>query len=375
MAEDSQQPMVIHVNKETIEFLRLQLETDVRKRLLLGIGLPLGGGGIIAIILALFFWLPEKVRTLVNESKQVETTIQTAVVEHLKSDDGQELVRRAVGEAMSGVEVKKIVRDAAAPEIKRYLDENDRARAIVYDFFNQSPEGKQLVTDMVKAQMESPAVREQIRNAIDQGLRTAMNTLKSDIGSRGALAILAVDRTALMNDPEEVPKAGYRELEEFLQRERGTTRPLTLTLTIGAGVRYVPRACVDYSTKLRDVFGDLYLGILVRNAAGTPLAFLDAASYLDAAYAPDRATFDTANSALIDALNSSDPDSVRTAAEKLDPTCTAFLPATRQLAQALRDPLWSTLVGRDDHVGVVDADNRFIGVTRRSKLIDAVVMK
>src|SRR5262245_58060136 len=181
--ETHEQPITIHVNKETMEFLRLQLETTVRKRLLVGIGLPLGAGGVIAMVLALFLWLPEKVRTLVNESKQVETTIQSAVIEHLKSDDGHELVRRAVAETMSGAEAKKIVRDVAAPEVKRYLEENDRARTIVYEFFNQSPEGKQLVSELVKAQMESPAVRQQIRDAIDKGLQTALNSLKEDVQS------------------------------------------------------------------------------------------------------------------------------------------------------------------------------------------------
>jgi hypothetical protein len=375
MADEKEQPMVIHVNKETIEFLRLQLETEVRKRLLVGIGLPLGGGGIIAMILALFLWLPEKVRTLVNESKQVETTIQGAVVEHLKSEDGHELVRRAVAEAMSGVEVKKIVREATAPEIKKYLEENDRARTIVFEFFNQSPEGKQLVADMVKEQMESPAVRQQIRDAIDKGLQTAMGALKQDVSSRSALAILAVDRTAVMQDPKEVPKAGYRELEEFIYRERGKKSPLSLTLAIGGGVRYSASACVAYSERLRQEFGENYLGIFIKDQGAKPLAFLDAATYLGAAFARDHGAFNEANGAIIDALNSGDADAVRAAAERADPGSTTFITATRTLGGALRDAVWRTVAGRDDMVGVVDGEEHFLGVTRRSKLIDAVVMK
>jgi hypothetical protein len=48
------------VNEATLELLQRRIESEVRKNILLSIGAPVGGGGILAILLMFFLWFSSR---------------------------------------------------------------------------------------------------------------------------------------------------------------------------------------------------------------------------------------------------------------------------------------------------------------------------
>jgi len=57
MAND-ESPKDFQVNEATLDYLKLHIERQVSDRLVKWIGLPLGGGGLLAIFFGLFFLPP-----------------------------------------------------------------------------------------------------------------------------------------------------------------------------------------------------------------------------------------------------------------------------------------------------------------------------
>ena len=54
------------INDETLELLRRRIESDVKRNFWLSIGGPVGAGGIVAFLLAIFVWLPGSVDDLIH---------------------------------------------------------------------------------------------------------------------------------------------------------------------------------------------------------------------------------------------------------------------------------------------------------------------
>jgi len=77
---------VTQINEPTSEYLKLKIEKDVRDRLFRYIGIPLGGGGLAALV-ALIFWLPNQMQLAAN-SDVVQSQIKKHVNDWMNSNDG-----------------------------------------------------------------------------------------------------------------------------------------------------------------------------------------------------------------------------------------------------------------------------------------------
>lgn len=57
----------LYVNQATLELLRRQIESEVKGGFFRWIGLPIGGAGVVAILLTVFVWIPDKIEKMAKE--------------------------------------------------------------------------------------------------------------------------------------------------------------------------------------------------------------------------------------------------------------------------------------------------------------------
>jgi hypothetical protein len=84
--DESPAPKEFQINEATLDYLKLHIERQVSDRLVKWIGLPLGGGGLLAILFGLFYYLPDKMSTMIRTDRQVEEVIRTTATSFLQPD-------------------------------------------------------------------------------------------------------------------------------------------------------------------------------------------------------------------------------------------------------------------------------------------------
>jgi len=85
--DDSPVPDEFRVNQATIDYLKLHIESEVRDRLMKWIGLPFGGAGLIAVVIGVFWYLPDKMATTIQTNPRVEETIRATATSFLQPEN------------------------------------------------------------------------------------------------------------------------------------------------------------------------------------------------------------------------------------------------------------------------------------------------
>ena len=76
-----------YVNEATLELLQRRIEANVRSSFLKTVTLPIGGGGILAILVAVFLWVPQKVESFLKDpsvKEMVDGNIQGQIDNYFK---------------------------------------------------------------------------------------------------------------------------------------------------------------------------------------------------------------------------------------------------------------------------------------------------
>src|SRR3954469_22014758 len=90
------------VNEATLELLRHRIEAQVRSSLFRSVGLPVGGAGIVAILIGLFVYVPDQLKKQVDGliaqpgvQRKLEQEVDKGVTACFQDDGaGQQVVRQ-----------------------------------------------------------------------------------------------------------------------------------------------------------------------------------------------------------------------------------------------------------------------------------------
>jgi hypothetical protein len=371
--DDSPVPDEFRVNQATLEYLKLRIESEVRDRLLKWIGLPFGGAGLLAVVIGVFWYLPDKMATIIETNPRVEETIRATATNFLQPDNegGKFIAARlrshvsnAVSEYLGSDDWRGALNKQIGDQVGKYLGDDQRAQKLIADFF-QSEQGKVAITAAVVEKMRSPEVQKLVRDSIDKALAPALEALMHDLRSNADRTIVSAG--ALAMEQEQFAKEGYAKLEEFVRREHARpasqVRPVIMTLTVAGAVRYNADACAEYSDTLFRALGERFLGTLVTDDQSKFLGLLDPSAF---------AKSNVQSRELVERINAADVVAIRALLEKVRRGATASVTETTTLARSLRDGLWNRLARPDQPVAVLNDDHQFRGVTTRQRLIGAV---
>ncbi|QDT95567.1 hypothetical protein [Gimesia aquarii] len=150
----------LYVNEATLELIRRRIESEVRTNLWRTIGVPVGGGGTIAIILALFVWIPAKVGDVIETSDKVKNEIQTSVTNYLQDEKkGKKLITDQVPQHVINHLTSKEGITLISERVNKHLLADDTTKIFENEIskiapksiavYFQNPEGKELITSQV----------------------------------------------------------------------------------------------------------------------------------------------------------------------------------------------------------------------------------
>lgn len=126
MAEDhSQVPDEFRVNEAKLEYPKPHMESEVRDCLLKWIGLPFGGAGLLAVVIGVFWYLPDKMATIIQTDPGVADTIRATATNFLQPGNR--------GGKFIATQLKSNVADA----INEYFATGDRPAALTTQIRDQ----------------------------------------------------------------------------------------------------------------------------------------------------------------------------------------------------------------------------------------------
>jgi hypothetical protein len=359
------------INKETLELLQLRLEHKIRGDFLKSVAIPVGGGGLVAIGLAIWVWIPSQVREVFENKRvqdQIERTIQDNVAEYFasesvqttmeqrirlqvnqsvdarladyfQSDDGRELVGRLVAES-SGAYFK-------TPEME------GQVRRIVTDYLNT--DGRKLLTETINA-----------------ALKPTTNALAGTILRNRDRLLYEFEQQSFLGEP----KLSLGHLHEFLraenvQRIRGEGRPVVLTKEIRPGFQYDVSVIDEYLESFHRSFGDLFKHVAIQHGEGRKLLALIPTSRFES-------VFGNQQRAVMELLNAEDrmsEDDVRRRLGDLfgKDALRAARADQRVVSVLMNATLWPRPDELNDEVAVVDGGQRLLATTTRQRLIDGIL--
>jgi hypothetical protein len=365
------------LNQATVELFRRRIATHVKRNVLYSVGLPGGGGSLIFIVVGLFLWLPENMKTYFESEQKVQQAVRSWADEYLEDAERvRPLVRREVEEVVP-LGVRKVIRDEfRSSEVRDLLaSELNRGASAYLD----SPEGASALERAVQRAIDSPAVSGLIESAVDRQVDAATARVQQQLqGSRRSLvqpvAEVLIEGTEGNTPPQGLEKTSYEALRRYLsspgaQRARDNGAPMILTLTIRRGPYYVAGAIDLYLRKLGEAFPDQSLHVVVRDHDKTFLAYIGAEEMLGALVVDSRPLMTVFTSSR-DAL---DREAATQRLEAWFPASTRSVPADSTVFEALQATAWLPLPGAPEARAVVSASENFIGSITRAQLIDAIV--
>jgi hypothetical protein len=401
-------PAEFEVNTPSVEFFKLHLESDVRNRLLKTFGIPLGGGGILAIVAGLFWFLPAKVSEYIQTSEHVSGVIQEETERFLTKDPvGQGFILQSVAAYFRTPDAQH----ALSTQVTQYLASNDQGRRLLEAFF-QTDQGRSAIAAAVQESFRSesirsvitaaaaPAVEEALRRpefaglvrdatgtaaleavkspafealvktSVDEALRPAIGALTTELQKNaGRTLVEAGDSSIGVEDLAkggEIAKGGRSELELFVEREQapGRSGPVTMSVQTRETPYYSGAACRMSARTLRDGLGDRFLGVVVYDRGGKFLAMLAPGAVHDR-------TIDAFWDPFVGLLNTNNEGELRALCEGVQAGSTRSLADACTVQQALRNAAWLS-VPPGSRLAVTNSAGRLRGHTTRAMLLAAV---
>jgi len=344
------------VNEATLEYFRLKIEQDVKRRLLQSIGLPAVGTGVVALAVAFWLWIPAQIRDVI-ESPQVSQHFQAAATQFIASDDGKRLIETEI-------------RDDVAESLRAYFETSEGAETLnttlatelpgrLTMYFRDGP-GKQVLQDL----MDRPEHREMLVEVINSVLAPALAGLGEEIRER-----IEEPLARSVPDADFLAKGGVAETIRRIERDHVPGNPVLLTLTVAQGAQYRVDALGQLHRALGDRYPDDYRGVVLTDLDGrfvgrVPRARLDRAlAHVDPEFVRDLIPLvnEGAQEALVDLL-----------ASTIGETATAAVEADMPTMDALRSTAWGD-PSLDADVAVLGPDGALVGLPSRREVIEGLV--
>jgi hypothetical protein len=352
----------LYVNEATLELIQRRIEGQVKSSFFRTIGVPIGGAGLLAILYVLFLWIPDNLAGFIEKVPNFQPMLEKSTVEYLNDDEtGREFVREQVNLVAQDLIEDAVKVQLQTAETRDFVREQIRARTGEY-FTSEA--GQKLVSAAVSAVMESPEIRQQITNAIDQALHPAVAGLSIQIDDNLADFVHSVAPI----ESETINKEDIETLERILD-ERGpaileSQQTVLLRKTVGAGPRYDINVIDEYFYRLESRFGPLFSHVLLEYRDKQFLGLIE------------REAFRARLSEVMPILNSApgefDYESAWSEVGMLfGPSAQVFIEDNTSVRHALKANVWNE-VGKDGAVAVIDGQRRFAGITERSKLLGSL---
>lgn len=358
----------LFVNEATLDYFKLQLESQVRERVFKWVGIPLGGGGLLALVFALWVWIPGKVQQFIDSSDVVQKELKVSVESYLSNPEHGGALVEAYLSSKAG---KQALREGLQPMVSAYFASEDgkrlieeQARTVMTEYFDHD-QGRAVITSAVQEQFRSPEVRKIVETAVNEALRPASENLSSHIRANQ-------DRLIAELTPIEVAgieKESLGKLHRFLQsREadelRQSGKPIALTLTASGHIRYAAFAIQEYVQSLQEELNLRRVIILGPQgsflAAVLPTRFLAGLDNELVALLNER-NFERSRQNLLGLLES-----------KFGSNALSSLPSTLTIREALTNGPWESWRETNEQVAVLEG-GKFAGLTDRGRLIEMLL--
>jgi hypothetical protein len=397
-----------HVNEATLELLQRRIESNVRNNFLKTVTIPIGGGGVAAIFVAVFLWIPKQVESFLKQPS-VETAVSTQIEAHINSyfaaaENKREMQRKI--ESVTAEQIKAEVNSRLPADVAKAVDNS------VQEYFSTG-EGRQFVAATVAKTAElyfsNARGQEQIQQLVDNYMKTTgkellLNRLDETLRPAVARVSATIDtnRTRLVREFEHQslhgePKASIGKLQEYLSKknvERLVKQgdPIVLTKTIRKGNSYEESVILDYLKGFRTEFGVQFSSVAVSyrgpEDSGDDLLALIPEQQFETVLnrKPEQVA------AVLNSPDSSKQEARRKLEELFGTGVTRRIPSNRELAKVLQDgQIWghidvpnydvpgtdtvkTFLPGLDTEFAVVDDLGKLLATTTRRRLIAGLLV-
>ena len=363
----------LYVNEATLELLRRRIESEVKVSFFRSIGLPVGGAGVAAIAFALFFWIPQKVQTFVENDPSVQAALQQSAEGYLTSKEGLEFVRRQIEEtARKQVEAEVgayFTDEMGETLVRTQLEALVQTDPVIRKSLQQSAQG--YLSDPETGQQ---LIIETVNRALAPATAQLSEEIRENMGRLVAEVVLSVEYAEGVEaeDPEIIAKASIEQLHQFLSSPEASELnrkgvPIALSKSTRRGMRYTAGAIYQYIEELQRYFGEQFSMVLILDNDGTFLALLTPEQV-------QRALDDN----LMNLLNAeadqfSTEDARAALADRFGKGCVQFIRTDWSVGEALRRPVWLQPKRLTEKLAVIDADGKFKGTTSRYRLIAGIL--
>ncbi len=367
------------VNEATLELLEARIKSGVIRSFMKLIGIPLGGGTLIALGTAIFVWFPghaqQAIEAHVNKSVAAITTqiefrenLRQSVESYLESEVGVSIINSEVKNAVRrkmptlvdaqlsarlpeqlseqlpeqvGAKLPGLVKDTLPGEVKRFLS---------------SDRGADVLQSMVVKYLNADEGRNLLIKELNEALEPVVDRIREQVGVNQKARISVFSNT--LKKLGQYKKGSYFQLDGFLNSPEAKeiaeqSRSIVLTKTIRIGFGYEKNAIRDHIKAFRREFGEGFLGIAIFDSdERTLIAFVDDQRFEDLL---------VSDSTFIDLLRAKSHELTREQAierlrVKFDQSAVSFVHTDWSLGQALMaGRVWRRPVKLDQPVAIVDA--------------------
>jgi len=356
-----------YVNKATLDYLRRCIEGEVKGNFFRWIGLPVGGAGVVAIILTIFIWIPEQMKTIIESNPVIQKTLDQSASDYLNDPEkGQRFISSQLK-----IDIERYFKDPERGQklIQEQIENtaSTQIEVVTEEFFKST--GEPLIRDLTDDYLKSPAVRKLLIKTINRALKPKIASLSEEIRQNSDK--LVIETAMPSHDTKRIDKGTLRMLNRFLRSEEARKikeekRPVALAITVRLGKRYGRHAVIEYIEQLKQFFGLEFRFILILDSDGTFIAKLDP-SFVKSAINPLMVLFNS---------KSHFPNSeVRAKLEQMQGEyCTDSVRSNWTVIEALISNVWRQSTNDlQMEVPVLDENSMFIGLTSRDRLIEGIL--
>lgn len=421
----------LYVNEATIELLQRRIESQVLSNFIKMIGIPVTGGGVVAILVAALYWIPSQVGKVIEENPTIKAEIASAVEGYLGEGNGQKFLVRetesslkqelpqAIDRHLDSAEIARLVAQQLPKSVETffaegkgdgvlaqqlppavsgylggsngqtllvnrlssYVQSEETATVLKSEIGKGIPEavktylsqgvGKQELERVVQGQIDDVKMKQIIREAVNEILRNNAVSRASSIDANRKKAVTAIATP-------KVEKGGEQTLQRFLDGDEAKkagaeARPLAISFTVGQ--HYVPSVIDDYIKKTLQRYPRSDIYIVLHERDGRYLAM--GGPVVRAGQEVTRLSELSGREKFVNAVAAGRDDQFEATIDELtyvlSTVVTSHVKASESLEAALRSSVWKNPDNVKEQVAVVGFEQNFVGTTTRELLISALV--